>query len=217
MIDTAEFDIGTEVACRDGVCGTLARVVIDPVARTITHLAVEPKHGKRDGRLVPIDRVTSAGNEIVLDCTKAQFESFEYADDSDFLPAENIGGSAYDPSHVLSWPYYAMYTSGGHHGRPYLDRRIEDHDSVPLGDVEVRRGDHVHATDGTIGKVHGLIIDPRDHNVTHFLLEEGHVWGHKTVAIPITAVDRLDDGVRLSLTVDQVRDLPPVDHDRRGT
>jgi sporulation protein YlmC with PRC-barrel domain len=217
MIDTAEFDIGSEVACRDGVCGKLARVVIDPVARTITHLAVEPKHGKRDGRLVPIDRVTSGGSEIVLDCTKAQFESFEYADDFDFLPAENIGGSAYDPSHALSWPYYAMYTSGGHHGRPYLDRRIEDHDSVPLADVEIRRGDHVHATDGTIGKVHGLIIDPRDHSVTHFLLEEGHVWGHKTVAIPITAVDRLDDGVRLSLTVEQVRDLPPVDHDRRGT
>ena len=79
---------------------------------------------------------------------------------------------------------------------PIVDRRIEDHDSVPLGDVEIRRGDHVHATDGTIGKVHGLIIDPRDHNVTHFLLEEGHLWGHKTVAIPITAVDRLDDGVR---------------------
>ena len=103
------------------------------------------------------------------------------------------------------------------HGRPYLDRRIEEHDSVPLSDVEIRRGDHVHATDGTIGKVHGLIIDPRDHNVTHFLLEEGHLWGHKTVAIPITAVDRLDDGVRVNLTVDQVRDLPPVEHDRRGT
>ncbi len=217
MIDTAEFDIGSEVACSDGVCGKLARVVIDPVARTITHLAVEPEHGKKDGRLVPIDRVTSAGNEIVLNCTKAQFEQFEYADDFDFLPAENIGGSAYDPSHVLSWPYYAMYTSGGHHGRPYVDRRIEDHDSVPLGEVEIRRGDHVHATDGNIGKVHGLIIDPRDHGVTHFLLEEGHVLGHKTVAIPISAVDRLDDGVRLSLTLEQVRDLPPVDHDRRGT
>ena len=215
MIDTAEFDIGSEVACSDGVCGKLARVVIDPVARTITHLAVEPEHGNNDGRLVPIDRITSAGNDIVLDCTRAQFEQFEYADDFDFLPAENIGGSAYDPSHTLTWPYYAMYTSGGHHGRPYVDRRIEDHDSVPLGEVEVRRGDHVHATDGTIGKVHGLIIDPRDHNVTHFLLEEGHLWGHKTVAIPITAVDRLDDGVRLDLTVDQVRDLPPVEHDRR--
>jgi sporulation protein YlmC with PRC-barrel domain len=217
MIDTLEFDIGSEVACSDGVCGRLARVVIDPVARTITHLAVEPEHGKKDGRLVPIDRVTSGGSEIVLDCTKAQFERFEYADESDFLPAETSPKSAYDPSHAFSWPYYAMYTSGGHHGRPYVDRHIEDHDSVPLGEVEIRRGDHVLATDGKIGRVHGLIIDPRDHNVTHFLLEEGHVFGHKTVAIPISAVDRLDDGVRLSLTLDQVRDLPPVDHDRRGT
>ena len=84
MIDTAEFDIGSEVTCSDGVCGKLARVVIDPVARTITDLAVEPEHGKKDGRLVPIDHVTSAGNEIVLDCTRAQFNQFEYADDIRF-------------------------------------------------------------------------------------------------------------------------------------
>ena len=60
---------------------------------------------------------------------------------------------------------------------------------------------------------HGLssiVIDPADHHVTHFLLEAGHLWGHREVAIPIGAVDRLDDGVRLSLTKDQVRDLPTV-------
>jgi sporulation protein YlmC with PRC-barrel domain len=216
MADTAEFDIGAEVVCSDGPCGKLARVVVDPVARAITHLAVEPEHGK-DGRLVPIDRVASAGDPITLTCTQAQFEQFEYADEYDLLPAEEgSGADAYDPRHVLTWPYYAMYTSGPHHGRVHVGRHIEEHDSVPLADVEIRRGDHVHATDGTIGRVHGLIIDPRDHNVTHFLLEEGHLWGAKTVAIPITAVDRLDDGVRLNLTVDQVRDLPPVEHDRRG-
>ena len=160
--------------------------------------------------------MASTANAIVLNCTRAQFGQFEYADDLDFLPPEEgSGGSAYDPRHVLTWPYYAMWTSGGHHGRPHVGRHIEDHDSVPLGEVEIRRGDQVHATDGTIGKVHGLIIDPRDGNVTHFLLEEGHLWGHKTVAIPINAVDRLDDGVRLNLTAEQVKDLPPVEHDRR--
>jgi hypothetical protein len=35
------------------------------------------------------------------------------------------------------------------------------YDTVPLGEVAVRRGDHVHATDGDIGQVQGLVIEPR--------------------------------------------------------
>jgi len=47
--------------------------------------------------------------------------------------------------------------------------------------------------------------------VTHVLLQEGHLWGRKEVAIPISAVTGADDGIGLNLTKDQVRDLPPVD------
>jgi hypothetical protein len=44
--------------------------------------------------------------------------------------------------------------------------------------------------------------------VTHILLDEGHLWGKRRVAIPIGAVAGFSDGVRLSLTRDEVRDLP---------
>jgi hypothetical protein len=80
--------------------------------------------------------------------------------------------------------------------------------------VAVRRGQHVHATDGDIGLVEGLVIDPRNHHVTHVLLQEGHLLGRKDVAIPITAVTDLQDGIRLHITKQQVRDLPPVVIDR---
>ena len=86
-------------------------------------------------------------------------------------------------------------------------------DRVPLGEVEVRRGEHVSATDGEIGRVRGLVIDPGDHCVTHVLLDEGHLWGQKRVAIPISAVKDVAAGVRLNLTKDEVRDLPPVEVD----
>jgi hypothetical protein len=74
--------------------------------------------------------------------------------------------------------------------------------------VEVRRGEHVHATDGPIGKVRGLAVVTRGHHVTHILLDEGHLWGKRRVAIPIGAVAGFSDGVRLSLTRDEARDLP---------
>jgi hypothetical protein len=86
-------------------------------------------------------------------------------------------------------------------------------DRVPEGEVEVRRGEHVHATDGAIGRVQGFVIDPTDHRLTHVLLDEGHLWGKKRVAIPISAVKDVSDGVRLSITKGEVGDLPAVDLD----
>jgi hypothetical protein len=43
------------------------------------------------------------------------------------------------------------------------------------------------------------------------LLQEGHLWGSKEVAVPIGAVTGVQDGIQLSLTKKQVEDLPPVD------
>ena len=37
--------------------------------------------------------------------------------------------------------------------------------------------------------------------------------GPKRVAIPISAVKNIDDGVQVALTKDEVRDLPPVEVD----
>ena len=101
---------------------------------------------------------------------------------------------------MLSWPYS---TAGGGHGVPQrlLDGVSETvtYDTVPVGEVEVRRGDRVQASDGAIGHVDGLVIDPASHHVTHVLLQEGHLWGRKEVAIPISAVTSTDDGIWLSL------------------
>jgi hypothetical protein len=47
--------------------------------------------------------------------------------------------------------------------------------------------------------------------VTHILLKEGHFWGHKQVAIPVSAVASVDDGVKLNITKKQVEELPPLD------
>ena len=85
------------------------------------------------------------------------------------------------------------------------------YDSVPPGEVEIRRGDHVQAADGHIGQVQGLVIDPRGGHVTHVLLQEGHLRGRKEVAIPITSVASTDDGIQLKITRQDVQDLPPVD------
>jgi sporulation protein YlmC with PRC-barrel domain len=224
MSETKDFTIGSEVACSDGVCGDLKRVVVDPVARTVTHLVVKPRHRRGTGHLVPVDLVDSTANEIRLRCTMSEFEALEDAEETHFLPGAS-GRWGYEQGQMLSWPYYGLGLGGGMGmggmgggmgmGGMGVGPHAVTNDRVPVGEVEVRRGEHVHATDGSIGRVQGLVVDPGDHHVTHVLLDEGHLWGQKTVAIPINAVTGVDDGVRLNLTKDEVRDLPAVDLDHR--
>jgi len=212
MTPPVTFTIGSDVSCSDGEAGELRRVVLDPVARAITHLAVEPKHRRGTGRLVPVELVDSTDEQIRLRCTKAQFDALEEADETRLLPMTS-GVWGYSSGELLALPYYGLGLEGAVMGGGGLSTKpvatVEDR--VPLGDVEVRRGEPVHATDGEIGRVQGIVIDPRDHHVTHVLLDEGHLWGKKRVAIPITAVADVTEGVRLKLTRDDVRDLPEID------
>lgn len=213
MSETTEFIIGSEVSCSDGACGELRRVIVDPIARTLTHLVVEPRHRRGTGHLVPIALAASTAKEIRLRCTTAEFEALTDAEETQFLPGAS-GQWSYGQQQMLSWPYYGLgmraMGAGAGMGMAAGPEAIT-YDRVPVGEVQVRRGEHVHATDGAIGRVQGLVIDPSDHHVTHVLLDQGHLWGHKRVAIPISAVAGVDDGVRLHLTKDEVRDLPPVD------
>ena len=84
-------------------------------------------------------------------------------------------------------------------------------DYVPSGGVDIHRELIVCATDGEIGQVQGLVVEPGGHQVTHVLLQKGHMRGRKEVAIPISAVTKIGTLlIHLSLTKHQVKDLPPV-------
>jgi sporulation protein YlmC with PRC-barrel domain len=197
------FTIGAHVEATDGRVGRLTRVIIDPVAEALTHLVVEPGHHEERARLVPVDLVRSVEDDLIgLNCTKTQFEQLDSAEDVHFLPADasrtGYGGDA------SVWPFYGLATPLGKHPEPMYD------DRVPLGEVEMHRGDAVHARDGWIGAVQGLVIDSDDHQVTHLILQEGHLWGRKQVAIPIGAANRVGEEVRIDLRRDEVEALPPV-------
>ncbi|MDQ2895429.1 MAG: universal stress protein, partial [Actinomycetota bacterium] len=162
------FTIGSEVSCVDGPCGELRRVVIDPVRRELTHLVVEAPHRAGSGHLVPIGLVDATAGAVALRCTRAELAVLEEAQETRFLP----GASAkwgYRQNQMLSWPYYGLGL-GGPEGLGMAGPQALMFDRVPPGEVEVRRGDSVYATDGPIGRVQGLVIDPADHQVTHVLL-----------------------------------------------
>jgi len=216
MADATSFMIGATARCGDGECGLVKKVVIDPVARTVTHLVVEPRHRQGLGKLVPVDLAESADGGVLLRCSLAEFERLDWAEETQFVPGTR-GYAEYGREQVLSWPYYGVHggQAGGVSGAdvPWTSETVTQ-DTVPAGEVEVRRGEPVYATDGPIGHVHGLGMDPASHRVSHVLLAEGHLWGRKEVAIPVGAIADVSDGIKLRITRQEVADLPPVTVDR---
>ncbi len=87
--------------------------------------------------------------------------------------------------------------------------KLQPAEEIDPAEAELIPGKPVHAVDGEIGQVLGFIVDPDDQQVTHVLLKEGHLWGRREVAIPVSAVTAIDKGIRLNLTKKQVEDLPP--------
>jgi sporulation protein YlmC with PRC-barrel domain len=217
MAEAAEFTIGAGASCSDGFCGELTRVVIDPAARTVTHLVIEPRHRQEPGRLVPLHLVDTVTGEIRLRCSLAQFGELDLAEETDLAEGVSYGGGYGDAESVSGYGDAGGMGVGGSvsgmgigMGLGHRTRTVV-HDVVPLGETEIRRGEPVHALDGEIGQVQGFLVDPADHHVTHVLLQEGHLWGRKEVTIPISAVTGADDGIRLNLTKKQVEDLPPAE------
>ena len=204
MEGTEPVTIGAHATCTDGPAGEVIRVVVDPVVPAVTHIVVKPGHQNILSKLVPVRLVDASPGEVKLRCTVAEFESLDPAEDASFVPGTTTY-AAYGPEQAVFWPHVAKAGRYGSRGD------LVTEDSVPVGEVQVRRHDRVHATDGEIGEVEGLVIDRDNYHVTHVLLKEGHVWGRKEVAIPISAVTKADYGIQVSLSKQQIEDLPPVD------
>ena len=198
----AEFTLGVRASCSDGFCGVVSRTILDPAARTVTHLVVGPRHGE-GGRLVPLDLVEAAAGEIRLRCTLDEYSRLDPAEETELVDGGYGGVGGLGVGGSVS----GMGTGLGLGSSTPL---VVEH-AVPLGEVEVERHESVHAVDGHIGHVEGFAVDRADHKVTHVLLKEGHLWGRRQVAIPLSAVASVDAGIRLNLTKKQVEELPPLD------
>jgi len=198
--------IGAAAVCRDGFAGELTGLVVEPTARTVTHLAVEPEHAHGLARLVPLDHADATGEPIRLSYTEAEFKDLSPAEQTlaEFVPGYEVPVQLLPPG--AGWrPADGPVADGGAIGQI---REMETIALVPDAEVQESRGDRIHATDGDVGPFHGLRVDPDSGAILHVLLRR-HPWGHAELAIPIANVTGFKEGVQLSITKHEVKDLTP--------
>jgi sporulation protein YlmC with PRC-barrel domain len=194
-----DIPLNVDVHCPDGRCGRSTYVIINPATEQVTHLVVREQWPSQIERLVPIDWiVVTTRDVIVLKHPRAEFTQQEPFNQTDFIQRD-IPQYATDPKLTLIWPYVVPAT-----------RIIEDETrQIPPGELAVRRGARVRATDGRVGQVDEFLVDPESGHITHLVLREGLPWDRKHVNVPVSEIDRIEENtVYLKLDKKGVGDLP---------
>jgi hypothetical protein len=214
--------LGDAIHCADGVWGELTDLVIDPTTRRVTHLVVAPRHRHDLARLVPVEKAhaaSSSDDQVGVDYTAAEMSELEPVQKSAYLRLGEV--PVEDPdwevgiTDMLALPYYGGLAPGGL-DTPIEPLGVDEHvteiyDRVPKDKVEIRRSSSVFSGDEhLLGHVDGFVVGS-DELISHFVLEQGHLWGKKDVTIPISAVATIDnDEVKLNLSKDEVGELNSV-------
>lgn len=198
----ANIPINAQVECTDGPCGKVTQVIVNPINLKVTHVVVEDKHFPDNRtRLVPADYVTSTTQQqIKLGCAKADVVNMPPFIVSDFVQ-QSASGRAYASGEAYTSQYVVDDTAYD---------EIQER-NIPEGELALYSGMHIEASDGKVGKLDELVLDPKSGQITNLMMREGHLWGKKDVAIPVSAIDFTDDKtIYLKLDRAAVKALPAV-------
>ena len=217
-----EIPLQAQVECTDGVCGHSVYVLINPVIEQVTHLVVKETASPHKEVIVPVDLVSATiADTIQLRCSKAELEKMDPFVQTEFVKEKVSdlytgydggyggygGGFGYGLGTYYFWPYVSSEST------VYVP---VEHLQIPPGELAVRRGTRVEATDGYVGRVDEFVVNSENGHITHLVMREGHLWGQKDVIIPLSAMGDTREGtVFLKLDKHQLESLPTFPVHRR--
>jgi len=209
-----EIPLNAQVECTDGVCGHSVYVLVDPLVDKVISLVVKETSSPNTEYIVPVDVISATiADTIQLRCSKAELEKMD-----PFVQTEYIAEKLPDRDFVYAGGAYEM---GSYYYMPYVTPEITvqvpvERRQIPLGELAVRRGTRVEATDGYVGKIDEFVANPKNSHITHLVMRKGHLWGKKDVIIPVSAMgETREDTVFLKLDKHQIESLPTFPVSRR--
>jgi len=200
-----DISIHTEVHCLDGLVGKSTHIIVNPVTEQVSHVVLKTKEHDHE-YLVSLDMVSSADRDaILLNCKKD--------DINDLPPYISIyfnGRNTYSGSPPL--PVEGMGTSYTLY-QPYRTsvKGAEDVSLQPSGQLAIAKGAVVLATDGQVGKVDELVIDPDTHQFTYLVIKKHNLLKELEVTIPVNLIERAEMySIFLKIDKEAVATLPTV-------
>jgi hypothetical protein len=156
-------------------------------------------------RLVPVLLVEhTAAEAILLGCTLDEFAALEPFNQTEFVYGD-LPHHATDPSLTLLWPYAVP-------AKRIVDEKIRP---IPPGQLAVRRGARVEATDGTAGQVEEFLVDSETNYITHLCVRESRRRGEGMMCVPVSEIAEIKEKVvHLKVDRETMRSMKPIPAER---
>jgi sporulation protein YlmC with PRC-barrel domain len=202
-----DVPLNVEVHCSDGACGRSTAIIVDPATNQVTHFVVQDGEAEY---LVPISVIAdSSATRINLRWSLKELAGAEpfvrevAADEEqlEIMSAAMAGSSALGPYTSPDPAYIADALSNA--------TVMQEH--IPENELAIHQEARVEATDGDVGQVDELIIDPETNVISHLVLRQGHFWGKRDITVPVDQIDHVeDDVVYLKLDKKAIGQLPSI-------
>lgn len=202
-----DLNIGADVHCRDDKCGKLTKVVIDPDTMQVKSIVVEEGLLLKRARVLPIDTVTSTGDEtIYLSLSSDELTTYPDYKETEFeQPLSKWKGySDHQVKNVL-FPVYGLVASAS---VPIVTEKL--HEGVPDGLEVIQHGASVRNHDDALGTLENLLVDKQSEMITHLIVKRGIVRTD-LVVVPLHFVSSLiEDEIYVTMTTEAFEKLPDI-------
>jgi osmotically-inducible protein OsmY len=199
-----DFNIGSRVYCKDGSCGELLKVVVDPETETITDLVVQKGILLTTDRIVPVAAVEKATEkEIRLSITSDQLEKYpEYHEDEVSVPAPRWERAEQRKAEEAV-QHASLY--GQAFERAFVPRvRHRVHKGISPERSVIERGMPVNNLEKTIGQVDHVLVDRDSLEITHLVVDPGFLAS--SMVMPIAMVKQIgEEGIYVEVTDQELK------------
>ncbi len=194
-----------EVHASDGMAGFVTYLIANPENHAITHLVVKSIRPPFREMLVPVEQVNATTpDRIQLKCSRNDLDLMEPFETEEYVQSELPGYIYWTDAYGTNVPPVPGYTTEGVPALIRIKRR-----NIPQGEMAIRRGARVEATDGYVGHVDELLVDPNTLQVTHLVLSDRHIFQRWEITIPVSQIDHVhEDTIFLKLDKQGVDELP---------
>jgi uncharacterized protein YrrD len=194
--------LGAHVQCTDRRGGNVTRLIVEPLARRVTHIVVQDGTVPAVEHLVPVALIAGTTHDsVILDCTLDALLAIE-----PFAEERYIGSNASDYE-----PFYSV--------DPFAEFEAEHiplvTEHIPPGELAIQRGAQVVAIDGPVGEVTAFVVEGASGVISAIVVRLGDWLTKREQAIAIAAVERINsDAIYLTFARDQIGTLPvmPLGH-----
>jgi len=176
-----EFHIGAHIVDREGErVGTLKNVIVNPDTKQVEEIVLGESGMIGREVVVPVGTVAAAeADQIQLDLDQNQVGKLKDFVHTNYIAPEPGGftGMPWAGGALIAPGIAPVGAAAGLETIAYTPI-VETEEQIPEGDVDIRPGTEVWATDGKVGTVDDVFVDPQTNRVTGFVVKEGFIFQH---------------------------------------